>query len=448
MTGICGIAEGGKYEEINQMLDELEHRGGSGRKVIEINGATFGIVFSEMQENLNDYSNPNCIEDAIGQLQYARACYRDGSIILERDPLGITPLYFGHDSRGTLYFASEVKALIDYTSYVNQVPPGHRYNGARVNQYFNLTKRSESHNSSESIAKKLFRYLDKAISKYIELDREPTGCWLSGGLDSSAIAALAKNHLETLYTFSAGLSDSPDIKAAREVAEYIRSEHFETIVRFNDLLKILPKVIYHLESFDALLVRSSTMNFIVAQSASKHVNSVFSGEGADELFAGYAYLKSKETKALTDELIDITNRLHDTALQRVDRSATAYGTVAYVPFLDSDVVNFAFCIPNRYKVCNNVEKWILRKSMEGSLPKSIINRTKAKFWKGAGVEDRLAEYIEEQISDQEFESERKLMNGWILNTKEELFYYRIFQDRFGKFKELNWIGRTKGAPKT
>lgn len=448
MAGICGIAREGKKEEINQMLDNLEHRGGSGRKVIETDGATLGIVYPEVQKDLDKNHIFHCIEDAIGTLQFARAYINNELITLERDPLGITPLYFGHDTEGTLYFASEVKALINFTSYINQVPPGHSYNGVSTRRYYELKKQPEIQESAKYIAKKLFRYLDNAVVKFIELDHEPTGCWLSGGLDSSAIAVLADSHLEKLYTFSVGLPESPDILAAREVANHLQTEHIEHIVTFNELLEILPQVVYHLESFDALLVRSSIMNFIVGEKAAKYVNSVFSGEGADELFAGYAYLKLHKSTSLTDELIEITNRLHDTALQRVDRSATAHGIVAYVPFLDSDVVNFAFCIPEQYKIRNNIEKWILRKTMENFLPRSIVNRTKSKFWKGAGVEERIAHYIEEQISDQDFIKERKLMNGWLLNSKEELFYYRLFQEKFGELRELDWIGRTKGAPKT
>ncbi len=447
LAGICGIAKEGKHEEVNLMLDRLQHRGGAGRKVIEANGVTFGIVYPEAQAHLIDNSK-SFVSDAIGNLQYARVRFEPESIVLERDPIGISPLYFGHNSMGILYFASEAKVLMDRTTYISQVPPGHRYNGIRTTQFFELEEQVKTNDSEKQIAKKLHYYLNKAVVKYIELDQEPTGCWLSGGLDSSIVAVLAKSHLETLYTFSAGVPESEDIIAAREVADYIQSEHFETTVSFNEILKILPKVIYHLESFDALLVRSSVMNFLVAKNASQEVNSVFSGEGADELFAGYAYLKTTKLDDLTDELIDITNRLHNTALQRVDRSATAHGTVAYVPFLDPDVVNFAFCIPDKYKLYNNIEKWILRQSARDLLPQRILNRRKAKFWKGAGVEDLIVQYVDEQITNREFEVERELPNGWNLNTKEELFYYRLFQAQFGDIDELDWMGRTKGAPKS
>ncbi|MFZ2096966.1 MAG: asparagine synthase-related protein [Anaerolineales bacterium] len=218
------------------------------------------------------------------------------------------------------------------------------------------------------------------------------------------------------------------------------------VVQINDLLKILPEVIYHLESFDAWLVRSSIMNYLVARLAAEYVSSVFSGEGGDELFAGYDYLKSIDPSRLSDELIDITSRLHNTALQRVDRCASAHGTEAHVGFLDPGVVDFAMRIPAKYKLHSGVEKWILRQSMAEYLSEVVLNRPKPKFWQEAGVQEVLAQYAEQQISDADFLRERKLPNGWLLNTKEELLYYRIFCQYYGKVNDLSWMGRTKGAP--
>ena len=177
------------------------------------------------------------------------------------------------------------------------------------------------------------------------------GSWLSGGLDSSALAALARPHVDRLYTFCAGLPGAPDLAFAAEVAAFIHSDHHEVVVTVDEMLAVLPEVIYHLESFDALLVRSSITNYLVAQAASDYVPAVFSGEGGDELFAGYEYLKSLEPEALPDELIDITGRLHNTALQRVDRCAAAHGTLAHVAFLDPDVAAYALADPDLSTSC-------------------------------------------------------------------------------------------------
>jgi len=173
---------------------------------------------------------------------------------------------------------------------------------------------------------------------------------------------------------------------------------------------------------------------------------VFSGEGGDELFAGYEYLKSLDPVALPGELLDITGRLHNTALQRVDRCSAAHGVVAHVSFLDPEVVDYALRIPAHLKLHDGVEKWILRRAMAGALPDEVLNRRKAKFWEGAGVGELLARYADEHISDDEFARQSTFSNGWSLNTKEEMMYYRIFQEHFGALPNLAWVGRTKGAP--
>jgi asparagine synthase (glutamine-hydrolysing) len=212
------------------------------------------------------------------------------------------------------------------------------------------------------------------------------------------------------------------------------------------MLAVLPRVIYHLESFDALLVRSSITNYLAAKAAADYVPAVFSSEGGDELFAGYAYLKSLDPAQLDGELIDMTGRLHNTALQRVDRCASAHGMVAYVAFLDPDVVDYALRIPVKYKLHGDVEKWILRQAMDGTLPEPVLNRTRAKFWEGAGVGELLANFASRYVSDHGFDQERTLPGGLVLNSKEELMYYRIFREHFGNFDNFAWMGRTKGAP--
>lgn len=170
-------------------------------------------------------------------------------------------------------------------------------------------------------------------------------------------------------------------------------------------------------------------------------------KGGDELFAGYKYLKGLSLEELPRELIDITNRLHNTALQRVDRCSAAHGTIAYVGFLDLDVVDYALRIPAEYKIFNGLEKWILRRAVFDLLPERVALRGKARFWEGAGGNSQIAKFTAEMVTDGDFQKERRLPNGEELNTKEELYYYRIFQEHFGTLKNLDWMGRTKGSPR-
>ena len=284
--------------------------------------------------------------------------------------MGVAPLYYGRLADGALCFASEVKALLALTSDVRELPPGCFFDGLQVQEYFRLAPQPPLHASPSRMAQELRRHLAAAVERHI--GNGEVGAWLSGGLDSSAMAALARPHVDRLHTFAAGVDGAPDLAYAAEVAAFIGSYHHEVVVTFAHMLAALPAVIYHLESFDALLVRSSITNYLVAQAAADFVPAVFSGEGGDELFAGYAYLKALDPGALPDELIDIIGRLHNTALQRVDRSASAHGTVAHVAFLDPEVVAYALQIPAEFKLRDGVEKWILRRALDGALPESVL----------------------------------------------------------------------------
>ncbi len=447
MAGIAGIAEPGRESLVERMLAKIEHRGDCGREIFEAGGATFGVVWTEPQKrSVEKLKRDRTVADQAESGHAAKAAVTDDGIILKRDPLGVAPLYYGEAGGDTLCFASEVKALLDPCNQIKQVPAGHELTEEGVEPYFMLEEKEPLSDDASVVAAELRQRLTDSVEKRITLGGK-VGSWLSGGLDSSVMAALAAPGVEKLYTFAAGVEGAPDLKYARMVADFIGSEHFEVIPSFDDLLAALPDVIYHLESFDALLVRSSITNYLVAKKASEHVDAVFSGEGGDELFAGYDYLKSLETSELPAELIDITARLANTALQRVDRSASAHGTIAHVAFLDPDVVDYALRIPIEYKLRDGVEKWILRRALDGMLPEEVLNRKKAKFWQGAGVKELVSDHADNQISNDDFRRERKLPNGWKINTKEELFYYRIFREHFGELEDLSWMGRTKGAPK-
>lgn len=443
MAGIAGITGTGKSEHVRRMLNKMAHRGGAGQDVVEMEGVTMGAVWPD------GVSSPMGREglvarDSVGGGQFAEAYVHGGRLVLSRDPLGAVPLYYGRHADGSLCFASEVKSLLEATDEVNELSPGCRYDGDRLTRYFDLQPQPDLTDPPEEIARALRRLLSGVVRGRIH--RDAVGAWLSGGLDSSAIAALARPHVRRLHTVAGGLAGAPDLDYAREVADFIGAEHTEVIVSLPEMLRLLPTVIYHLESFDALLVRSSVINYLVARRMSDFVPEAFSGEGGDELFAGYDYLKALDKRSLADELVEITGRLHHTALQRVDRSAAAHGLVAHVPFIDPGVVDYALRIPMEFKIRCGVEKWILRRAVDGLLPPAALNRPKAKFWQGAGVGELLSNHAEECVSDETFRRERRLSNGWVLNSKEELVYYRLFKEAFGTVQDLSWMGRTKGAP--
>lgn len=440
MSGIVGITKPQNTTDVEQMLEKIAYRGRT-TKIMETPLVTLGIAYSR---NKATKKTAHPTGDPLVGFADHFVLEEDDRVVLIRDPLGVAPLYYGWTDDGLLCFASEVKCLLAISQDVNELPPGHTFDGQRLKTYYQLQKLPEIKKKPDRIAKELHKILATTVEKHARVGG--VGAWLSGGLDSSVMATLACPYIDNFHTFAAGMPGSPDLKYARIVADYIKAEHHEVIVKIDDLLKVLPDVIYHLESFDAWLVRSSIMNFLVSRLAAQYVTSVFSGEGGDELFAGYGYLKSLNPSRLADELIDITSRLHNTALQRVDRCASAYGTDAFVGFLQPDVVDYALRIPVRYKLHNGVEKWILRQAMADELPDAVLNRPKSKFWQGAGVQDLLARHAEEQISDADFSRERFLPNGWRLSSKEELLYYRIFCERLGQLEDLSWMGRTKGMP--
>jgi asparagine synthase (glutamine-hydrolysing) len=454
MSGITGIEMGGKKEVAEHMLSLIAHRGSEKKSIIERNSVTLGSIGfgknGRSERGFADYSGkaPTADELKKESLPFAGAWMDGDALIIARDKVGVSPLYYGNDETGAFCFASEVKALMAATTDIHEFPPGHMYrSGLGFQSFASISEQKQLNDSSSTIAKTLRNKLETSVSTRVNGDT--MGSWLSGGIDSSIIVALLRPLVKTLHTFAAGLPGAPDLEFAKVVAKHTGTTHHEVTISEHDLSKVLGEVIYALESFDALLVRSTIMNFLVSRVAKDYVDTVFSGEGGDELFAGYEYIKEIPIDLIPAELVDITNRLHNTALQRVDRSSMANGLVAHVPFLDGNVVDYAMSIPPQLKVLQGefpIEKWILRKSMEGDLPESVLWRKKAKFWEGAGVEDFLSDYADKNVRDSDFRSERIVRADLKLNTKEELLYYRHFKEYFGSLPDLEWMGRTKGAP--
>jgi asparagine synthase (glutamine-hydrolysing) len=478
VAGIVGISEPDQRDWVESALHKIEHRGGAGQAIRRLDDATLGQVWPSAQDQfaigadrhavaldgeIHNWaelsagatcpleaveaayreSGPEFVEDVDGP--FALAIAGPAGVFLARDTVGKSPLYYGR-TNGTIYFASEVKALLASEGEISEFPPGHYYEpGAGLVRYSRIETQPPVDMSPEETATELRSRLVTSVQKRMESGE--VGTWLSGGLDSATMTALARRQQPRLETFAVGVEGAPDLRYARMVADFVGSSHHERICTLDEMLRMLAHVIYHLESFDALLVRSSITNFLVGELASANVPAVLSGEGGDELFAGYAYLKTLDPSDLPEELVDITCRLHNTALQRVDRCSSSHGLVARTGFLDRDVMDFALRIPPDMKLYDNdVEKWVLRQAMTGLLPEDILNRRKSKFWEGAGVGELLAAHAEEAVPDSEFAAERVLDSGITLNTKEELLYYRIFRDQFGAELDLSWMGRTKGAP--
>lgn len=463
IAGIAGMTTPEEESLVSTMLDKSAHRGTHHRKTINSPGIIMQAGWNEVESqpiprSLMDQAVwdglsvpiPSSASLAAQKTPFALAAMTADGLLLARDRIGVKPLYYGPCSVG-MAFASEVKSLLPATRQIHELPTGKMLLAGRtINIHYEPSIQILPHEDVANTANGLRLRLEQAIARCVQQDE--MGSWLSGGLDSSAIAALARPFVRRFHSFVSGVDGAEDLIYGRQMAEYLGTEHHELKVTQTDMLDALPDVIYHLESFDALLVRSSVTNYLTAKMASNYVESVFSGEGGDELFAGYEYIKSLPEDQIQGELLEIIYRLHNTALQRVDRCSQAHGLTAFIPFLDPDVLDYALAIPVRYKLFRDtqppVEKWILRKAVEDVLPASVLWRPKSKFWQGAGVVDLMEQYAEQNISDADFKRERNLSNGWKLNSKEEFMYFRIFLDHFGELENLDWMGRTKGAPVT
>ncbi|MBN1299370.1 MAG: hypothetical protein JW997_06770 [Actinobacteria bacterium] len=388
----------------------------------------------------------------------------DKNIYLARDFLGRKPLYFGHiKGSDVLYFASEVKAISKFCSNFSALAPGHfiKNTGSPVmfrkldqnkyeNDFSEETYKKASFDKNDDaviIAEKIENLLLRAIEKRIPSESPDIkiGSWLSGGLDSSIIAALLKHFSKNVYTFAVGFRGSKDLEAARVVAKYLGTEHTEYILDEDDLFKRVPYTVFTLESFDAPLVRSTLGNIIVSK-MSAGTDIVFSGEGGDEIFAGYNYfLNFSSNRQIQSGLISAINSLHNTALQRVDRSSNRYGVNVKLPMLDEELIDFVLSIPPKYKLDyeNGLTKCILRTLAEKYLPQDIVYRPKDKFWEGSGINNTIENKIEQVISDIEYEKEKVLENGFMLRSKEELYYYKIFKNFYPEVEFKKFLSFTQ-----
>jgi len=391
------------------------------------------------------------------------AAWDDGTLFLVRGPLGLRPLYYLERDGRPVAFASEMKALCPLGKDIRTFPPGHAFVNGRFIQLTNLADwGSDPLRDPKAAAGEVARIIEDAVRRGYEswLDSlgdesgaadAPPGVFLSGGIDSSVVAAAAASTLgpERLMSFAVGTSGSADLPQARLVADHLGIRHTERIFGEAEVSEVLPDVIYHLESFDAPLVRSSVANYLVAgMAADAGCRLAYCGEGGDELFAGYSYLKDIRPRGrVADELLTLLEGGHANGFQRVDRMMSAHGLEARVPLSAPELVAFSFRVPIEWKLHPETgqEKWLLREAFQGRLPESIIDRPKAKFYEGSGIEDLMTRVAEAEVSDADFEREhlREAAPGLVLETKEEMLYYRIFCEHFPHGSLLDTIGWTR-----
>ncbi len=367
-----------------------------------------------------------------------------------RDHVGICPLYIGWDREGVVYFASEMKALNDSCVKIEEFPPGHYYFGSEKKfvQWYKPTWKEIVPTEKISLLK-LREALESAVKRQLMCD-VPYGVLISGGLDSSLIAAIAskfrKKRIESgdkeeawwprLHSFSIGLQDSPDLKHAREVATYLGTVHHEIIFTIQEGLDAIRDVIYHLETFDVTTVRAATPMYLMARKIkSMGIKMVLSGEGADEVFGGYLYFHmAPNAKEFHEETVRKLFMLSKYDCLRANKATAAWGLEVRVPFLDKEFMDVAMAIDPQEKMCPGtmMEKYILRKAFEGYLPENILWRQKEQFSDGVGYSwiDTLKKQAEEKVTDDMLAAAKKIFPEQTPSSKEEYLYREIFDSYF------------------
>lgn len=380
-----------------------------------------------------------------------------GRVLIARDPIGVVPLYWGHDSQGRLRVASEMKSLVDTCADVAQFPPGHWYDSAsgELHKYYDRPWRDYA--AVEGVAAdttKLREAFEAAVHRQLMTD-VPYGVLLSGGLDSSLVAAVAARYARhriedgdqseawwpRLHSFAIGLKGSPDLAAAQVAADYLGTVHHGFEYTFEEGLDALPEVIRHIETYDVTSIRASTPMFLLARRIkAMGVKMVLSGEGSDEIFGGYLYFhKAPDARQFHEELIRKLDALNNYDCLRANKSMMAWGVEPRVPFLDREFMDVAMAFDAKYKMVDKasggaqrMEKSILRAAFEGYLPDEILWRQKEQFSDGVGYGwiDGLKAHAESQVSDRELAAADKRFGVNPPQTKEAYYYRSLFEQFF------------------
>ena len=382
-------------------------------------------------------------------------CLYDGksdTLYCARDPHGVRPCFIALEDN---FFAmsSEFKSLKHFCDRIVPFMPGSWWSSEFPNvisSYHSVDYNPIVESSEKDACKNIKKLLTESVKKRMMSDRE-VGCLLSGGLDSSLISALVSSMCEDpkkLKTFSIGMEGSPDLKYAKIVADHINSDHHHIQLDQKDFLEAIETVIYNIESYDTTTVRASVGNYLVSKYIKENtdVKVVFNGDGADEVCMGYVYNINAPTP--DDFLAENQRLLREIYLfdvLRSDRSISSNGLEARTPFLDKSFTTYYMSIPPKMKMFKDgkPEKYLLRKSFEdsGLLPDEILWRSKCAFSDGVSSiknswHKTLKEFIDSQISDEEFEREKEKISICKPVLKESYFYRKIYESHFGKNADL------------
>ena len=416
----------------------------------------------------------NFLEDLSGIFAFVLYDEDSNEFLIARDPIGVIPLYIGYDSDGTVYVASELKALEGECERYEPFLPGHYYwsREPEMKRYyrrdwFDYDAVKDNASSVEAVRDALTAAVKRQLMSDV-----PYGVLLSGGLDSSVISAIAERFSEQrvednsktraywprLHSFAVGLKGAPDLAKARLVADYIGTVHHEINYTVQEGLDAIRDVIYYIETYDVTTVRASTPMYLLARVIkSIGIKMVLSGEGADEIFGGYLYFhKAPSVQEFHEETVRKLSKLHLYDCLRANKSLSAWGVEGRVPFLDKEFLDVAMRTNPEAKMCNphltsprggndalkvsprgdleggSIEKRIVREAFADMLPDEVAWRQKEQFSDGVGYSwiDTLKEVTAAAVSDEQMEHAAERFPINTPKNKEEYYYRSIFAEHF------------------
>ncbi|CAN7022957.1 unnamed protein product [Brassica rapa subsp. trilocularis] len=425
------------HEELRKDLKNHKFRTGSDCDVIS-------HLYEEHGENFVDMLD--------GVFSFVILDTRDNSFMVARDAIGVTSLYIGWGLDGSVWISSEMKGLHEDCEHFEVFPPGLLYSSKSggFKQWYNPPWYNESVPSTPYEPLAVRHAFEAAVTKRLMSD-VPFGVLLSGGLDSSLVASITARHLagtkaakrwgSQLHSFCVGLEGSPDLKAGKEVADYLGTVHHEFHFTVQDGIDAVEDVIYHVETYDVTTIRASTPMFLMSRKIkSLGVKMVLSGEGSDEIFGGYLYFhKAPNKQEFHQETCRKIKALHKYDCLRANKATSAFGVEARIPFLDKEFINTVMSLDPESKMIKpeegRIEKWVLRRAFDDEerpyLPKHILYRQKEQFSDGVGYSwiDGLKAHAAENVNDKMMSNAAHIFPHNTPLTK-EAYYYRMIFERF------------------